>query len=93
MLSFEEILDDFPCFLVDFYQSHYVMKKTFQKQPVYLRFTCLFCTEQFRKDYKLKLHLMMKHKDQPAHLMEQAKEELIKVKFTIELILLHFGKN
>ncbi len=53
----------------------------------------MFCTEQFRKDYKLKLHLMMKHKDQPAHLMEQAKEELIKVKFTIELILLHFGKN
>ena len=44
------------------------------------RFTCMFCGEQFRKDYKLKLHLMMVHKDQPADLMEQAKEELIKAK-------------
>ena len=44
------------------------------------RFTCMFCGEQFRKDYKLKLHLMMAHKDQPADLMEQAKEELIKAK-------------
>ena len=44
------------------------------------RFTCMFCGEQFRKDYKLKLHLMMAHKDQPAELMEQAKEELIKAK-------------
>ena len=44
------------------------------------RFTCLFCAEQFRKDYKLKLHLMMAHKDQPQELMDKAKEELIKAK-------------
>merc|ERR1719471_2772174 len=44
------------------------------------RFTCMFCSEQFRKDYKLKLHLMMDHKDQPQELMEKAKEELVKAK-------------
>ena len=44
------------------------------------RFTCMFCSEQFRKDYKLKLHLMMEHKDQPQELMEKAKEELVKAK-------------
>jgi len=44
------------------------------------RFTCLFCREMFRRDYKLKLHLMMKHKGEPKHLMDKAKEELIKSK-------------
>ena len=44
------------------------------------RFTCMFCSEQFRKDYKLKLHLMMDHKDEPKEMMEKAKEELVKAK-------------
>ena len=43
-------------------------------------FTCLFCFEQFSKDYQLKLHLLMTHKDQPKDLMEKAQEELIKAK-------------
>ena len=43
------------------------------------RFTCLFCEEQFLKDYKLKLHLLLTHKNEPAELMKRAKEELIKV--------------
>ena len=44
-----------------------------------IRFACYFCNEQFRKDYKLKLHLLMKHKNVPAHEMDKAKEVLIKV--------------
>ena len=53
----------------------------------YFRFTCYFCNEQFRKDYKLKLHLMMKHKNVPAHEMDKAKEVLIKVGATKERIV------
>jgi len=43
-------------------------------------FTCYFCNEQFRKDYKLKLHLMMNHKGESAEDMAKAKEELTKSK-------------
>jgi hypothetical protein len=46
------------------------------------RFTCLFCEEQFLKDYKLKLHLLLTHKNEPPELMKRAKEELIKVPAT-----------
>eukprot|EP00095_Tigriopus_kingsejongensis_P008992 maker-scaffold783_size97670-snap-gene-0.20 protein:Tk08992 transcript:maker-scaffold783_size97670-snap-gene-0.20-mRNA-1 annotation:"hypothetical protein HMPREF1544_09400" len=43
-------------------------------------FTCFFCNEQFRKDYKLKLHLMLNHKSENAEDMIKAKEELTKSK-------------
>ena len=37
-------------------------------------FTCHFCNEQFRKDYKLKLHLMLNHKNEDPEEMAKAKE-------------------
>jgi hypothetical protein len=43
-------------------------------------FTCYFCNEQFRKDYKLKLHLMLNHRSESAADMAKAKEELTKSK-------------
>ena len=43
-------------------------------------FTCFFCNEQFRKDYKLKLHLMLNHKNERPEDMAKAKEELTKSK-------------
>ena len=43
-------------------------------------FTCHFCNEQFRKDYKLKLHLMLNHKSERPEDMAKAKEELTKSK-------------
>ena len=43
-------------------------------------FTCYFCNEQFRKDYRLKLHLMLNHKNEPAEEMAKAKEVLTKAK-------------
>ena len=43
-------------------------------------FTCYFCNEQFRKDYKLKLHLMLNHKSERPEDMAKAKEELTKSK-------------
>ena len=43
-------------------------------------FTCYFCNEQFRKDYKLKLHLMLNHKGERPEDMAKAKEELTKSK-------------
>ena len=43
-------------------------------------FTCVFCNEQFRKDYKLKLHLMLNHKSERPEDMAKAKEELTKSK-------------
>ncbi|TRY71884.1 hypothetical protein TCAL_08435, partial [Tigriopus californicus] len=43
-------------------------------------FTCFFCNEQFRKDYKLKLHLMLNHKSESPKDMAKAKEELTKSK-------------
>ncbi len=43
-------------------------------------FTCYFCNEQFRKDYKLKLHLMLNHKGESASDMAKAREELTKSK-------------
>ena len=43
-------------------------------------FTCYFCNEQFRKDYKLKLHLMLNHKNERPDDMAKAKEELTKSK-------------
>ena len=43
-------------------------------------FTCHFCNEQFRKDYKLKLHLMLNHKNEDPEEMEKAKEVLTKAK-------------
>ncbi len=39
-------------------------------------FTCYFCNEQFPKDYKLKLHLMLNHKDESPEEMAKAKEAL-----------------
>ncbi len=43
-------------------------------------FTCYFCSEQFRKDYRLKLHLMLNHKDADPAEMAKAKEVLTKSK-------------
>ena len=43
-------------------------------------FTCHFCNEQFRKDYKLKLHLMLNHKNEDPEEMDKAKEVLTKAK-------------
>lgn len=43
-------------------------------------FTCYFCHEQFRKDYKLKLHLMLSHSDELPEDLVTAKEELTKGK-------------
>lgn len=43
-------------------------------------FTCYFCNEQFRKDYRLKLHLMLNHKNEPGSEMAKAKEVLTKAK-------------
>ena len=43
-------------------------------------FTCYFCNEQFRKDYRLKLHLMLNHKTEPSDEMDKAKEVLTKAK-------------
>ena len=43
-------------------------------------FTCYFCNEQFRKDYRLKLHLMLNHKTEPKEEMDKAKEVLTKAK-------------
>ena len=37
-------------------------------------FSCYFCNEQFRKDYKLKLHLMLNHKNENPDELEKAKE-------------------
>ena len=35
-------------------------------------FACYFCNEQFRKDYKLKLYLMLNHKNEDAQEMAKA---------------------
>ena len=43
-------------------------------------FTCYFCNEEFRKDYKLKLHLMLNHKSENPVEMSKAKEVLTKSK-------------
>ena len=43
-------------------------------------FTCYFCNEQFRKDYRLKLHLMLNHKNESTEEMAKAKEVLTKAK-------------
>ena len=43
-------------------------------------FTCYFCNEQFRKDYRLKLHLMLNHKTESPEEMAKAKEVLTKAK-------------
>ena len=43
-------------------------------------FTCYFCNEQFRKDYRLKLHLMLNHKNESSEEMAKAKEVLTKAK-------------
>ena len=43
-------------------------------------FTCYFCNEQFRKDYRLKLHLMLNHKTEAPEEMAKAKEVLTKAK-------------
>lgn len=43
-------------------------------------FTCYFCNEQFRKDYRLKLHLMLNHKNERPEEMVKAKEVLTKAK-------------
>ena len=43
-------------------------------------FTCYFCNEVFRKDYKLKLHLMLNHKNEDSEEMAKAKEVLTKSK-------------
>jgi len=68
-----------PCYSVD-KAKRKVVGKEWAPNSFSSRFTCMFCNEQFRKDYKLKLHLMMAHKDQPKVLMDKAKEELIKAK-------------
>eukprot|EP00092_Neocalanus_flemingeri_P026546 GFUD01028770.1.p1 GENE.GFUD01028770.1~~GFUD01028770.1.p1 ORF type:complete len:933 (-),score=290.62 GFUD01028770.1:23-2821(-) len=68
-----------PCYSVD-KAKRKVVGKEWAPNSFSSRFTCMFCNEQFRKDYKLKLHLMMAHKDQPKGLMDKAKEELIKAK-------------
>lgn len=68
-----------PCYSVD-KAKRKVVGKEWAPNSFSSRFTCMFCHEQFRKDYKLKLHLMMAHKDQPKILMDKAKEELIKAK-------------
>ena len=43
-------------------------------------FTCLFCNEKFSKDYKLKLHLMLNHKNEKPADMVKAEEVLTKSK-------------
>ena len=68
-----------PCYAVD-KAKRKVVGKEWAPNSFSSRFTCMFCSEQFRKDYKLKLHLMMDHKDQPKELMDKAKEELVKAK-------------
>ena len=68
-----------PCYAVD-KAKRKVVGKEWAPNSFSSRFTCMFCNEQFRKDYKLKLHLMMEHKDQPKEMMEKAKEELVKAK-------------
>ena len=68
-----------PCYAVD-KAKRKVVGKEWAPNSFSSRFTCMFCSEQFRKDYKLKLHLMMEHKDQPKELMDKAKEELVKAK-------------
>ena len=68
-----------PCYSVD-KAKRKVVGKEWAPNSFSSRFTCMFCSEQFRKDYKLKLHLMMDHKDQPKEMMEKAKEELVKAK-------------
>jgi len=68
-----------PCYSVD-KAKRKVVGKEWAPNSFSSRFTCAFCNEQFRKDYKLKLHLMMAHKEQPKALMDKAKEELIKAK-------------
>ena len=39
-----------------------------------INFFCYFCNEQFRKDYKLKFHLMLNHKNENPDELEKAKE-------------------
>ena len=68
-----------PCFSVD-KAKRKVVGKEWAPNSFSSRFTCMFCNEQFRKDYKLKLHLMMAHKDVEKSMMDKAKEELIKAK-------------
>jgi len=77
--SFNISTNGSPCYSVD-KAKRKVVGKEWAPNSFSSRFTCLFCNEQFRKDYKLKLHLMMAHKDQPKALMDKAKEELIKAK-------------
>lgn len=43
-------------------------------------FTCIFCNEKFSKDYKLKLHLMVNHKNESPAEMVKAEEVLTKSK-------------
>ena len=71
--------DPSPCYSVD-KAKRKVVGKEWAPNSFSSRFTCMFCSEQFRKDYKLKLHLMMDHKDEPKEMMEKAKEELVKAK-------------
>ena len=71
--------EDSPCYSVD-KAKRKVVGKEWAPNSFSSRFTCMFCSEQFRKDYKLKLHLMMDHKDEPKEMMEKAKEELVKAK-------------
>ena len=71
--------DQSPCYAVD-KAKRKVVGKEWAPNSFSSRFTCMFCNEQFRKDYKLKLHLMMEHKDQPKEMMDKAKEELVKAK-------------
>jgi len=68
-----------PSFAVD-KAKRKVVGKEWAPNSFSSRFTCYFCNEQFRKDYKLKLHLMLNHKGEPAEEMAKAKEELIKAK-------------
>ena len=68
-----------PSFAVD-KAKRKVVGKEWAPNSFSSRFTCYFCNEQFRKDYKLKLHLMLNHKGEPEKEMAKAKEELIKAK-------------
>jgi hypothetical protein len=57
-----------------------VMGKEWAPNSFSSTFTCLFCQEEFRKDSKLKLHLMQMHKHESPEDMAKAKEVLIKSK-------------
>merc|ERR1719228_2053065 len=73
------VVNTSPSFAVD-KAKRKVVGKEWAPNSFSSRFTCYFCNEQFRKDYKLKLHLMLNHKGEPEKEMAKAKEELIKAK-------------